>query len=159
MLSSGLQVFSGSYLILWLQFLFPGNKKPSACYSVLYYAVQRMPLLNNTSFEVSLRFIFLLKICKNLYYWAGLDSASHQVYLHELHLSPLWVVVFGGLVSKSCPTLATPWTVASQARLSMRFSRQEYWNGLLFPSPGYLPNLGVEPGSPVLPADSFPTEL
>ena len=38
----------------------------------------------------------------------------------------------GGLVSKSCPTLATPWTVARQAPLSMGFSRQEYWSRLLF---------------------------
>ena len=41
----------------------------------------------------------------------------------------------GGLVTKSCLTLATPWTVAHQALLSMGFSRQEYWSGLPFPSP------------------------
>ena len=41
----------------------------------------------------------------------------------------------GGLVTKSCPTLATPWTVACQALLSMSFSRQEYRSGLSFPSP------------------------
>jgi len=41
----------------------------------------------------------------------------------------------GGLVTKSCQTLATPWAVAHQAPLSMRFSRQEYWSGLPFPSP------------------------
>ena len=40
-----------------------------------------------------------------------------------------------GLVAKSCPTLATPWTISCQAPLSMGFSRQEYWNGLPFPSP------------------------
>ena len=45
---------------------------------------------------------------------------------------------------------ATPWTVAYQAPLSMGFSRQEYWSGLPFPSPGDLPNPGIEPGSPVL---------
>ena len=44
----------------------------------------------------------------------------------------------GGLVAKSCPNLVTLWTVARQAPLSMGFSRQEYWNGLLFPSPGDL---------------------
>ena len=38
----------------------------------------------------------------------------------------------------------TPWTVAHQAPLSMGFSRQEYWNGLVFPSPGDLPNPGIE---------------
>ena len=45
---------------------------------------------------------------------------------------------------------ATPWTVAYQAPLSMGFSRQEYWSGLPFPSPGDLPYPGVEPGSPAL---------
>ena len=63
------------------------------------------------------------------------------------------------LVAKSCPTLATPWTVACQAPLSVGFSRHEYWNGLPFPSPGDLPNPGIEPGSPALQADSLPTEL
>ena len=56
----------------------------------------------------------------------------------------------GGLVAKSCPTLAILWTVAHQAPLSMGFSRQEYWNGLLFPSPGDLLDLGIESGSPAL---------
>ena len=46
----------------------------------------------------------------------------------------------GGLVTKSYPTPATPWTVAHQAPLSMGFSRQKHWNGLPFPSPGDLPN-------------------
>ena len=44
----------------------------------------------------------------------------------------------GGLASKSCPTLVTPWIVARQAPLPMGFSRQEYWSGLLFPSPRHL---------------------
>ena len=43
--------------------------------------------------------------------------------------------------------------------LSMEFSRQEYWSGLPFPSPEDLPDPGIEPGSPVLKADSLPTEL
>ena len=45
---------------------------------------------------------------------------------------------------------ATPWTVAYQAPPSMGFSRQEYWGGLLFPSPGDLPDPGIAPGSPTL---------
>ena len=45
---------------------------------------------------------------------------------------------------------ATPWTVAQQAPLSIGFSRQEYWSGLPFPSPGDLPDPGIEPGSPAL---------
>ena len=49
----------------------------------------------------------------------------------------------------------TPLTVAHQAPLSMEFSRQECWSGLLFPSLGSLPNPGIEPGSPALQADSY----
>ena len=45
---------------------------------------------------------------------------------------------------------ATPWTVDYQASLSMEFSRQEYWSGLPFPSPGDLPDPGLEPRSPAL---------
>ena len=52
-----------------------------------------------------------------------------------------------------------PWIVACPAPLSMEISRQEYWSGLPFPSPGYLPNPGIKPGSPALQADSLPTEL
>ena len=61
----------------------------------------------------------------------------------------------GALVTNSCLTLATPWTVACQAPLSMGFSRLKYWSGLPFPSPGYLPNPGFEPQSPALQVDSF----
>ena len=53
---------------------------------------------------------------------------------------------------------ATPWMVAYQAPLSMEFSRQEYWSGLPFPSPGDLPNPGIEPGSPALQTDALPSE-
>ena len=51
-----------------------------------------------------------------------------------------------GLATKSCLTLGTPWTVTSQAPLSMRFSRQEYWSGLPFPSPGFFPTQGSNLG-------------
>ena len=53
---------------------------------------------------------------------------------------------------------ATPWTVAYQAPLSMGFSRQECWSRLPFPSPGDLPNPGIEPGSPEMQADALPSE-
>ena len=46
----------------------------------------------------------------------------------------------------------TPWTVAHQAPLTVEFSRQEHWNGLPFPTPGDLPNPGIEPTSPASPA-------
>ena len=59
--------------------------------------------------------------------------------------------------AKSC-LFATPWTLACQAPLSMGFPRQEYWSGLLFPSPGNLPKPGIEPGSRAFQADSLPSE-
>ena len=65
----------------------------------------------------------------------------------------------GGWVTKSCLTLATPWTAAYQAPLSMGFSSQKYWSGLPFPFPGDLPDLGVKPRSSATQADSLPTEL
>ena len=49
----------------------------------------------------------------------------------------------------------TPWTVARQAPLSMGFSKQEYWSGLLFPSPGTLPDPGVKAVSPALAGEFF----
>ena len=56
------------------------------------------------------------------------------------------------LVAKSCPTLATPWTVACQAPLSVGFSRHEYWSGFPCPPPGDLPDAGMEPVSLVSPS-------
>ena len=53
----------------------------------------------------------------------------------------------------------TPWTAAYQLPLPMGFSRQEYWSGLPFPSPGDLPDLGIEPRSPALWVDALPSEL
>ena len=59
----------------------------------------------------------------------------------------------------SCVQLfATPWTTAYQAPPSMGFSRQEYWSGLPFPSPGDLPDPGIEPWSPAFQADTLTSE-
>ena len=52
----------------------------------------------------------------------------------------------------------TPWTIAYQAPPSMGFSRQEYWSGVPFLSPGDLSNPGIEAGSPTLQADALPSE-
>ena len=52
----------------------------------------------------------------------------------------------------------TQWTVACQAPPSMGFLRQLYWSGLPFPSPGHLPNPGIEPRSPALQADALTSE-
>ena len=64
-----------------------------------------------------------------------------------------------GIVTKLCSTLANPGTVGCYVPSSMGFSRQEYWSGLPFPSPGDLPNSGLKPRSPALQADSLLTEL
>ena len=62
------------------------------------------------------------------------------------------------LVTQLCLTLVTPWTVAHQAPLSMGFSRQAYWSGLPFPSPGDLSDPAIKPRSLALQADSLPSE-
>ena len=58
-------------------------------------------------------------------------------------------------VAQSCPTLCDPVDCSLPASLSMGFSRQEYWSGLPFPSPGDLPDLGIEPRSPTLHAEAL----
>ena len=65
---------------------------------------------------------------------------------------PLFLLFSHSVVSGSS---ATPWTVTHQAPLSMGFPRQEYWNGLPLPSPGYHPEPGIKPRSPALRADSL----
>ena len=76
-----------------------------------------------------------------------------------MYITVSYTYTCSGLVAKSCPTLATPWTVACQAPLSLGFSRQEYRSGLPFPSSGDIPGPGIKPQSPELPADSSLTEL
>ena len=79
------------------------------------------------------------------YLCQGVDKKFEKV-LHCLsEVSRVWL-------------FATPWTIAHQAPPSMEFSKQEYWSGLPFPSPGDLPNPGIESRSPTLQADSLLTE-
>ena len=72
--------------------------------------------------------------------WATREAHTRVVELKSLSRVQLFV---------------TPWTVAHQAPLSRGFSRQEYWSGLPFPSPGDLPNPRIEPRSPALEADAL----
>ena len=67
-----------------------------------------------------------------------------------------WSEVKWSEADQSCPTLCDP--IAYKAPLSIEFSWQEYWSGLPFPSPGDLPEPGIEPGSPALQADALPSE-
>ena len=77
---------------------------------------------------------------------------------HGHIICPFTQACGGGVLAKSCPTLVTPWTVASQAPLFMGFSRQEYWSGLPFLSPAALPHPGIKPlllASPALTGGLF----
>ena len=77
----------------------------------------------------------------------------------ELYEIPWEETSISVVQSLSCVQLfATQWTVAHEASLSVEFSRQEYWSGLTFPSPGDFPDPGIKPGSPALQADSLPSE-
>ena len=89
--------------------------------------------------------------------YSGPDNSMDWI-VHGVTKSQTWLSDFhfhgGGLVPKLCTTLLTLWTVAHQAPLSMGFSRQEYWSGLLCCPPGDLPNPGTQPLSPALQAVS-----
>ena len=75
-----------------------------------------------------------------------------------LHPPSLLLCTGGALAARSCPTLATAWTVALQDTLSMGFPRQEYQSRLPFPSPGDYPDQGIEPTSPSLAGGFSTTE-
>ena len=72
------------------------------------------------------------------------SQTSYKVKAKVKSLSRVWL-------------FASPWTVAYQAPPSTGFSRQGYWSGLSFPSPGDLPDPGIEPRTPTLPGNSLPT--
>ena len=76
-----------------------------------------------------------------------------------MSLCDMWVWHYEYVITCSVMSDSlTPWTVAHQVPLSMEFSRQEYWSGLPFPSPGDLPDPGIKPGSPALQAGSLLSE-
>ena len=90
----------------------------------------------------------------------GLPHCRQMLYhlSHQGSLIGLWTSEPVKLLS--CVRLfAIPWSVTYQAPPSMEFSRQEYWSGLPFPSPGELPDLWIEPRSPALQADALLSEL
>ena len=91
-----------------------------------------------------------------------LQSMGSQRVEHDwthMHPNPYSLTFTWLYVHTSCVWLfATPWTVAYQAALSMEFSRQNYWSGLPFPSPGDVTNPGIKPRSLTLQADTLPSE-
>ena len=96
--------------------------------------------------------------CVSASFLGCLESIS-QCFEFGLYL--VWLICCVYLVAQSCPTFAAPWTVTLQAPLSMGFFWQENWSGLPFPSPGDLPDPGIEPTSsmsPALQVNSLPPE-
>ena len=101
-------------------------------------------------------------------YWSGCHALLQGIFLTQgSNLCHFWfphwqagslpLVPPGKVKVKwlSCVRLfLTPWAIAYQGPQSMEFSRQEYWSGLAFPSPGDLPDPGIEPGSPALRVDT-----
>ena len=82
------------------------------------------------------------------------SSLYLSLYSHP-GLKQLPICFYSCAFSKNPIYFVTPWTAAYQAPPSMGFSRQEYWSGLPFPSPGDLPDPGIEPRSPTLQADAL----
>ena len=110
-----------------------------AVYSFLFYWMH-ISLFSYPYFSLmDICVVYRLLQIKSLYLWTSYISLF---------------VVWWCLVTQLCPTLCDPMNyIARQAPLPIGFSRQEYWSGLPFPSPGDLPNPGIKP---VLHADSLP---
>ena len=105
------------------------------------------PSLPTVSFKYILALPALLTVLKTgAVYLQNRDDvfSQHLLLKHSLVICQ----------SLSCPTLCDPMDCSRQVPLSMEFSRQEYLRGELFPSPGDLPNPGIEPRSPALQVDS-----
>ena len=81
----------------------------------------------------------------------GSQCLPDSFLLSVMFMIPIYVAIYKSVCSVVSDS-ATPWTVAHQAPLSMEFSREEYWSGLPFPSPGDLPNPEIEPTSLRSPA-------
>ena len=128
---------------------------------------QKTKLVKRTSKPIS---YFFEKTSKIIQHVINLKKEKKQ----KCKRFRFWYFIFwknGPLISKTSPLrvkwksfshvrlFVTPWTVAHQAPLSTGFSRQEYWSGQSFPSPGDLSDPGIKPGSPALQAESLPYEL
>ena len=129
----------------------------------------RLPALNPLSSNRTIYLFIDFLICKmeifrfNSIYFTGWFQGSNE-FIHVNHLELAWYRVSSQYQRKvkslsHVQLVVTLWTIAYQAALSMGFSRQGYWSGLPFPSPGDLPNPGIESRSPTtLQADALPSE-
>ena len=102
-----------------------------------------------------------LRFCSSFRCYPGMQESLNLPpsisFYHPSSPPPLSQSYLGSHSESVSPSVmfdsVTPWTIPCQAPLSLEFSRQEYWSGNPFPSPGGLPNPGTEPGSPTLQAD------
>ena len=104
--------------------------------------------------ESILLYPFYIRLKKKKKNWAHKESVTYQG--HKLANACLRFLTLKVKSLSRVRLFVTPWTVAYQSSLSMGFSRQEYWSGLPFPSPGDLPDLGNKLVSPALQVDSLP---
>ena len=95
--------------------------------------------------------------CENIHTMTKNISIHKRRKLCEIHFPDLELSIEVKLLSRVL-LFATPWTVAYKVPLSIEFSGQENWSRLPFPSPGNLPDPGIEPRSPALQADALPSE-
>ena len=110
--------------------------------------IKKMPVVSMGYFWNTVEWVKNAERCRNVITWSS-DTHDHKGMSHPADvcvLSPIWLFV-------------TPWTVARQAPLSVEFSRQEYWSGLPFLSPGDLLDPGIKLASPVLAGRFFTSEL
>ena len=96
---------------------------------------------------------------QNILFFCIVCTSSILLCKLQLHSPPWWPGNPQDVLSHFSHVFVTLWIVACQAPLSMGFYRQEYWSGLPCPSPGDLPDPGIEPRFPALQTDSLPTEL
>ena len=145
-----------TFWLLWLELLWAFVSK--YLFEPLFSSFAYMP---RCGIAVSNGY-FIFSLLKNFQY--PFCNVTYMILLLIIKYLPFfpranWLVREYVLSHFSCVQLcATLCTAAYQAPLSMGFSRQEYWNGLPFPSPGYLPDPGIKPGSSTLQADALPSE-
>ena len=123
---------------------------------MLFETVILRLLISISAVGLSLALLHGLFSSQSLGICCPLLECSGNLYAHSVSFSSKRA--YAQLLSCVC-WFVTPWTVAHQASLSMGFLRQEYWSGLLFLSPGDLPDPGIKPGSLILAERIFTTEL
>ena len=128
-------------------------------YKLLYDLVpiisMLLPLTNLPNYSIPTAYLTDSRHSINTYWTCSWPNSLHKSYTASQVLFLYLLKVKVKSLSR-VRLFATPWTVAYHAPPpSMGFSRQEYWSGLPFPSPGNLPNPGIEPGSPAMQTDAL----